>query len=215
MTASGRNLIRTEAALISTRAAAVSTPVIKTAAGMATGCLTTPTVGTTKPATSTCLWILFLRIPSYQALRTMPTAPTLMEDTTGVSAVTGKHQQHHHSHTARMVRTARTSHFRLRRPALAIGQLACLQGSNMSTPTWMRSTNTQAATTATSAQDAAQNFPAPASLWMSRTLTRFGHAWAGAWFTTCGTAKAGLSLLKGERHGSTSSWMTVAPLARV
>src|SRR5262245_8404611 len=98
MTGSGRAWIRTEASLISTRAAAASTPVITTAAGMATGCLTTPTVGTTPPETSGCLWTLFLRIPSYQALRTMPTAPTLMEVTTGVSAVTGKHQHQHHSH---------------------------------------------------------------------------------------------------------------------
>ncbi len=181
MTASGLVSIRTEAALISIPAAAASTPVIKTAAGTATGCLTTPTVGTTPPETSACLWTLFLGIPSYQALRTMRTAPTLMEDTTGVSAVTVKHQHQHHSHMARTARTARTSHhLRLGRPPLAIGQSACSQGSNMSTSRWMGSTNTQAATTATSAQNAAQNSPDPASLWTSRTLTHFGHAWAGA-----------------------------------
>src|SRR6266446_10653438 len=177
MTGSGLVSIRTEAALISIPAAAASTLVIRTAAGTATGCLTTRTVGTTPPETSGCLWILFLRIPSYQALRTMRTAPTLMEDTTGVSAVAGKHQHQHHSH---MARTARTSHLRLRRPALAIGQSACSQGSNMSTSMWMGSTNTQAATTPTSAQNAAQKSPDPASLWTSRTLTHFGHAWAGA-----------------------------------
>src|SRR6266853_6860709 len=107
MTGSGLVSIRTEAALISIPAAAASTLVIKTAAGTATGCLTPPTVGTTPPETSRCLWTLCLRIPSYQALRTMRTAPTLMEDTTGVSAVAGTPQQQHHSH---MARTARTSH---------------------------------------------------------------------------------------------------------
>src|SRR6266446_1988457 len=163
MTASGLVSIRTEASLISIPAAAASTPVGTTAAGTATGCLTTPTVGTTPPETSACLWTLFLGIPSYQALRTMRTAPTLMEDTTGVSAVAGKHQHQHHSH---MARTARTSHhLRLGRPPLAIGQSACSQGSNMSTSTWMGSTNTQAATTPTSAQNAAQNFPTPSLLW--------------------------------------------------
>src|SRR5207248_6153421 len=98
MTGSGLVSIRTEAALISIPAAAASTLVITTAAGTATGCLTTRTVGTTPPETSGCLWILFLRIPRYQALRTMRTAPTLMEDTTGVSAVAGKHQHQHYSH---------------------------------------------------------------------------------------------------------------------
>src|SRR5256885_10164739 len=95
MTASGLVSIRKEAALISIPAAAASTPVGTTAAGTATGCLTTRTVGTTPPETSRCLWILSLRIPSYQALRTMRTAPTLMEDTTGVSAVAGEDHHHH------------------------------------------------------------------------------------------------------------------------
>src|SRR5262249_25348102 len=208
MTGSGRVSIRTEAALISILAAAASTLVITTGAGMPTGCLTTRTVGTTPPETSGCLWILYLRIPRYQALRTMRTAPTLMEDTTGVLAVTGKHRQHH-SH---MARTARTSHLRLRRPALAIGHSACLEGSNMSTSMWMGSTNTKAPTIPPSAQNAAQKSPDPASLWTSRTLTRFAHAWACAGIGTGGTAKGGLSLLKEERPGSTSSWMTVAPL---
>src|SRR6266478_4930498 len=124
MTASGLVSIRTEASLISIPAAAASTPVGTTAAGTATGCLSTPIVGTTPPETSACLWTLFLGIPSYQEHRTMRTAPTLMEDTTGVSAVAVKHQHQHQSHIARTER--RSSHLlRLGHPPLAIGQSAC------------------------------------------------------------------------------------------
>src|SRR5207245_10334988 len=71
-------------------AAAASTLVGTTADGTATGCLTTRTVGTTPPGTSTCLWILCLRIPSYQVLRAIRTAPTLMEDMTGVLTLTSQ-----------------------------------------------------------------------------------------------------------------------------
>src|SRR6516165_8168437 len=213
MTGYGLISINKEAALTSMLAGAASMPVIRTAAGTATGCLTTRTIGTPATETSKCLWILSLRIPRMEALRAISTALTLTEDTTGVSSAAEK--LHRLRFTARMeARTLRMLCRGLRRLRPLTSQSVSSPGSNMSTTRWMPSMKLKAATTPDSAREMyAQKSPEPVCMWASRTLTHFGHAWAGAQFTICGTATAGLSLLKRERHGSTSSLMTVTPLA--